>query len=99
MPSAHRMFRTVIELKKHLTISERLALPTETFSDTPLVELRGKRSVCIENHAGILEYTSQCIRVAVKCGSVHIIGAELVISRMTRKRLEVRGSIRMLELE
>lgn len=93
------MFRAVMRLKKHSTIAEHLTLPAETFSDIPLLEVRGKRSVTVENHRGIVEYSDTRVRVAVKQGTVCIVGAGLVIARMTRRRLEVRGSVRLLELE
>lgn len=93
------MFRAVMRLKKHSTIAEHLTLPAETFSDISLVEVRGRRSVTIENHRGILEYTDTRVCIAVKQGTVCIVGAGLRIARMTRRRLEVRGSVQLLELE
>ncbi len=83
---------------KH-TVSERLKVPPETISNTPLTELRGKRSVCIENHCGIVEYTESVVKVAVKRGAVIVHGGGLTIAHMTRRQVEIRGAIRSLELE
>ena len=88
-------------LKKNFTdtVSEKISVPQETLSLIPLVQLRGKRSVCIENHCGILEYTDSLVKVQVKRGSIAIIGCRLEIARMTKRIVEIHGSIQRLELE
>ena len=88
-------------LKKNFTdtVSEKISVPQETLALIPLVQLRGKRSVCIENHCGILEYTDSLVKVQVKRGSIAIIGCCLEIARMTKRIVEIRGSIQRLELE
>lgn len=88
-------------MKKGLTntVGEGLNLPQETFSGMALIQLRGKRSVSIENHFGIAEYTDELVRVTVRRGCVRILGRGLTISHMTRRHLEIRGTIRAVELE
>lgn len=80
-------------------VSDRLSVPEETIADVPLVELRGKRSVAVENHRGIAEYSEESIRIHVKRGFLSVIGHGLRIVCMNRKRLEIRGIIRSVELE
>lgn len=91
----------VMKMKKEFahTVGESLSLPPETIAEVPLTSLRGKRSVCIENHRGILAYTDECVKVAVKRGSISVFGTHLTIARMTRGCLEIRGHIRSIELE
>ena len=88
-------------MKKNFTdtVSEKISVPQETLALIPLVQLRGKRSVCIENHCGILEYTDSLVKVQVKRGNIAIIGCRLEIARMTKRIVEIRGSIQRLELE
>lgn len=81
------------------TLFERFRLPPETIPNTPLIQVREKRSVCIENHGGILEYTDSAVKVAVKRGAITVYGDGLTIARMTRRIIEIRGCIRSLELE
>lgn len=76
-----------------------MAIPQETIGETALVQLHGKRTVCIENHRGILEYTDSLVRVAVKRGSIGIVGDGMEIARMTRRLVEIRGRIQRVELE
>lgn len=94
-------FGQVMILKKNFTdtVSEKIAVPQETMSQIPLVQLHGKRSVCIENHCGIMEYTDSLVKIAVKRGNVAVIGSRLEIARMTKRIVEIRGSIQRLELE
>ena len=86
-------------MKNRKTIGEVLAIPQEVYSDQPLTQLHGRRSAVVENHNGILEYSDERVKIAVKRGSVCIIGAGLRIARMTRGRVEIRGNIQRLELE
>lgn len=88
-------------LKNNFTdaVSEKISVPQETMAQVPLVQLHGKRSACIENHCGIIEYTDSLVRIAVKRGNVAVIGSRLEIARMTKRIVEIRGNIQRLELE
>lgn len=77
---------------------QRLSLPPEAMAAVPLVHLHGSTTVCIENHGGILEYTSESIRVRVKGGGLLVRGCGLHISRMTRRCLEICGTVQGVEL-
>lgn len=85
------------EMKKHF--AERIGVPEETVSDVPLTQIRARRSVCVENHRGILEYTDVLVKIAVRRGAVTVHGADLAVARMTRRLIEIRGNIRAVELE
>lgn len=90
-----------MNMKRNISgkLSERLDLPNEALTDTPLTRVCGRQSVSIENHHGIVEYTEQCVRVSVRRGTVAILGERLSIARMTRRCVEIRGAIRAVELE
>ena len=85
--------------RDHKSVSERLNLPAESLSDVPLTELHGKHLACVENHCGIVEYTPELVRIAVRRGCIGIHGSSLTIARMTRRRVEIRGMIFSVELE
>lgn len=84
---------------KQINWAERFSLPPEALSDAPMVELRGKRSVVVENHRGVLEYTEERVRIAVRGGALCVLGSELSIAQMTRRRLELRGVVHGLQWE
>lgn len=85
--------------REHKSVSERLDLPAEALSAVPLTELHGRTMVRVENHCGIVEYTPELVCVAVRRGSIRVRGSVLVIARMTRRCVEVRGTIFAVELE
>lgn len=91
----------VKSMKKNFSenLSEKLSVPQETLGEVPLVQLHGKRTVCIENHRGILEYTDTLVKVSVKRGTIAVVGSRMEIARMTRRLLEIRGCIQRVELE
>ena len=101
MPRRIECFGPVRKMKKDITaaVGEKLSIPAETLGEVPVVLLRGKRSVSIENHRGITEYRDTTVAVAVKRGCVRVSGSALSIARMTRKSVEIRGTIRTIELE
>lgn len=65
----------------------------------PLIQLHGKRSVCVEQHCGVLEYTNELVKISVFRGCVSVVGSGLEIARMTKRIVEIRGSIARVELE
>lgn len=91
----------VMKMKKDLTqgVAEALSIPPETLTDLPLVSVRGNRSVCIENHRGIVGYSEDCVQIAVKKGSIFVFGQKLHIVCMSRRTLELRGKILRMEWE
>lgn len=94
-------FRQVRNMKVDFVgaVSDRLSIPEETIADVPLIELRGRRSISVENHRGIAEYSPERIQIHLKRGSISVGGDDLRIVCMNRKRLEIRGGIRCVELE
>ncbi len=88
--------------RKRSSIIERLAysadLPDETIPGLPLVEIAGERRVLIENHQGVVEYGSQCIRVKVKFGQICVNGCGLELSRMTKGQLIISGRVDSVQL-
>lgn len=93
-------FRQVNRMKQAISekISEKAAIPEELISDVSVMQVRGKRSLSIENHKGVQAYGQEYIRIAVKGGCIHIYGAALTIARMTKKTVEIRGKLQRLEL-
>lgn len=79
------------------TFVERIAVPEEALRNVPLVMLHGRHLVSVENHRGVVEYTRELVRVAVKGGCVSIRGTDLQLGRMTRRQVEVCGTIFAVE--
>lgn len=73
-------------------------LSTEPTPGKPLVEIVGDQSVLIENHCGVISYSTQCIRVKTKQGCICISGSGLVLKRLSREQLKISGTIINVEL-
>ena len=81
------------------TMEERLSLPSEAMSEVPYLEMKGSKSVSVENHRGISAYTDDEIKINVKRGKILVQGSNLRIVCMNRRRIEVRGTLRAVILE
>lgn len=84
-----------MELKR--TLSETLKLPKEVTLGLPFITLLGKEQLTIENHKGILVYTSDNINVSTKIGTLVIEGKDLTVRQLTSDVLVVLGEIAFLK--
>ncbi len=80
------------------TALERFGLPSEA-AGAGRITLTGCGHLSIENLRGLLEYSEDCISVALKKGRVSIRGRELSLSAMEGNSLVIRGKIQSVELE
>ena len=60
--------------------------------------LIGNRRVLIENHTGILEFTSERVRLSSKRGEIAVSGTELTLSEVRPHSLIVLGRIDAVEI-
>ena len=65
----------------------------------PIVEIAGDQRVLVENHRGIIAYSTEKILVNVAFGTVCICGCGLRLIRMTREQLVIRGRIDAVSLQ
>lgn len=86
-------------MKGMQSLTARFDLPDGMITNEPVIEIHGRGMVSIERLCGVLEYSRQIVRVSTTCGTVGIVGDRLAISLMTRNRMEIRGTIRGVELE
>lgn len=74
-------------------LSKLFEVPPEVVSDFPKIVLAGNQEISIENFNGLVEYTSQKIRMNTKCGILVIDGIELEIRKMTADYIMIKGTI------
>ena len=75
-----------------------VSLPMATLGNLAYVEIRGKNTLGIENHKGILQYCTECIIVSVKNGTISAVGRNLQIIKMDSRRIEIVGELERVEL-
>ena len=73
-------------------------LNTEAMPGEPLIELYGGQRALIENHCGVLEYSTEMICVKVKRGRICVSGCGLNLALMSRERLIICGRIDSVQL-
>ena len=73
-------------------------LPDEPLPGLPLIEVAGDRRVLIEHHCGVMEYSTQAIRIKVKYGQICIEGTCLTLTHMTKGQLIISGRIHSIHL-
>ncbi len=83
-------------LMDYLTSAADLA--SEPIPGRPLIELAGDRTVLIENHKGVSEYSNMTIGINVKFGKVLVCGSALELIQMSKDRLIISGQIDKVEL-
>ncbi len=79
-------------------LSEDLEIPGEVLPGQSLMELAGENRLLIENHQGVLEYSTCRIGVRVKFGQYLICGSGLELARMTAQQLVITGSVEQITI-
>ena len=74
-------------------LADLLELPREIILNLPRMTMVGNLQCYLENHRGVIQYTSEKIRVSVNGGEIIVEGRELTIRYMANEELAIDGSI------
>ena len=80
-------------------ITERTDLEDESMPGQTIVEITGFSRVLIENHCGVTSYEKERILVKGRNGCIQIYGQCLILTKMSREVLIIRGNIRQISLQ
>lgn len=90
-------------LKRANQVKEKLAdmlqMPRELFLDFPQISLEGNRLITIQNHRGIVEYTTEIVRINTSLGVLAIRGEYLVLKNIYAEEITVEGEIYGVEFK
>lgn len=70
-----------------------LGLPSEVLLKLPLIMMVGGKSLLLENHCGILEYSRERIKVRLEKGEMTLTGKELLIESISDEEIQIKGEI------
>lgn len=70
-----------------------LDMPSELVSGVPRIVITGTERVTIENHSGILGFSSEEIRIASAPGEIILVGENLRLAVLTGRELTAEGTI------
>ncbi len=74
-------------------LAEALDLPGEVVAGVPRLEITGSRELRMENHRGILDYSSEEIRISGGRSEICVRGMELTLRAMNSRELLITGTI------
>lgn len=80
-------------------ISEYNKVPKETVMDLAKLSFAENRELYIENHRGILEYTTELIRIKTKFSVIRITGADFCVSYINKYDILVEGVFHSIVFE
>ncbi len=83
------------EIKK--SIADILELPQDIMLDLPKITMIGNLQIYVENHKGIIEYSSTRVRIFTKCGVLRITGKNLLLKRIVQEEIVLVGEIDQAE--
>ncbi|MBD3917957.1 sporulation protein YqfC [Paenibacillus sp. PR3] len=75
-----------------------LELPQDVVYDLPRVTMIGDRQLYIENHRGVLHFSSDRLRLALSKGELEVTGEDLVIRTIWTEEVFVEGVIKHIEV-
>ncbi|MEG0962510.1 MAG: YabP/YqfC family sporulation protein [Lachnospiraceae bacterium] len=78
-------------LKSNIVTS--LELPRDIMYGAVIITATGRNQVLIENYKGIIEYTTEKIRLQTKNGQVTICGKCLLVEYYTNEEMKITGFI------
>ena len=79
--------------KKETNLLEKLQLPKDITQGAFILTAIGSNEIYIENYKGILEYTSNCIRIQGKNTFIKVEGRNLIIDHYTEEDMMIKGQI------
>jgi len=76
-----------------------LEIPQDIVLDLPRITMLGNKQVLVENHKGIIEYTSSLLRIRLNQGELVIGGENLSLGSLQSEQLFVEGVIAEIRYE
>ena len=94
--SIHMLFPRGEKLMPRRKLRDYLEEKTDNpdiFPSVPIVELAGSHRMLVENHLGVIQYSTEKIGIKMKYGQLQICGCGLTLEQMTKVKLVVTGRI------
>jgi sporulation protein YqfC len=74
-------------------MADFLEIPQDLVLDTPKITIIGRNELYLENHKGIIEYSTARMRINLSRGFLEIIGEQLEIQALMPDEMRVIGDI------
>jgi len=74
-------------------MADLLEIPKDLVLDIPKITLIGRSELYLENHRGIIEFSSQRLRINLSRGFLEILGNQLEIKALLPDEIKIEGDI------
>ena len=74
-------------------MADLLEIPRDLVLDIPKITLIGRSELYLENHRGIIEYSSSRLRINLSRGFLEIQGENLEIKALLPDEIKIEGDI------
>lgn len=78
--------------------AQLLDMPQDVVYDLPRLTLIGDRQLYIENHRGIVDFSTEKLRLALSKGELEVTGSSLVIRTIWTEEVFIEGIITNIEI-
>lgn len=77
---------------------QTLDLPSTVLLDQATIHLIGDEEMKIENHKGLVQYTTEVIKARRLNGTIEVVGADLKIASFSAHEIRILGQIHQVML-
>ncbi|MFF2155902.1 sporulation protein YqfC [Paenibacillus chitinolyticus] len=84
--------RQLTQKWKQMT-ANMLDLPQDVVQDIPRITMIGNVQLYVENHCGVLHFSSEMLRLQLTRGKLEVSGKELVIRAILTEEVLIEGII------
>jgi len=74
-------------------VADLLEIPKDLALDLPRITLLGRDELNVENHRGVIEYSSNRLRINLSRGFLEIEGRQLEIAALMPEEIAIVGEI------
>ncbi len=85
--------------KKWQILANLLEIPQDIVLDLPRITMLGNKQLLIENHKGIIEYSSCLIRIKLNQGMLKVQGEDLSLGSLQAEQILVDGMITLIKYD
>lgn len=78
-------------------VADFLEIPKDLVLDLPKITVIGRNELYLENHRGIIEYSTQRLRINLSRGFLEIQGEKLEIKVLMPEEIQVWGEIQAIK--
>lgn len=90
------MRKSVNRLKKSAV--QAFELPEDVMLHMPVMHLTGAQKLHVENHRGLIEYTTERLRIRTTMGEVVVTGKDMLVKEIGKDDILVLGTVQNVEL-